>query len=387
MKKKYSINFLLILILSIITMLMWSNRKLFLIINNYYMEIFTFFNILLFTINIKQIARKNKIAIISFLILIIVLIFMLEKNGTGLGSIAVILNTIIIYYYSTAIENLNRSEIKTILSCYVIMGIAFCISEKTGYNSNTVGMISLINIIMLTIYYTYCNKKTNKILSIFFIIINIFQMGISDARSSIMGLMIFFILMIVPNKIISNKIVYKPICLLATIGSIIWISIYIYMWENNIEILTSFSNKSFFSGRQNIWYEVLNEFYKNPIWGLGSKYVLKSHGEFECHNYMLNMMAVYGLIIFVPFLVYTIKFLFNLCGKMYKSKRIQIMVSGVIATFLVGFFENNLSTFKFMIFNAILYVFIFSEYKTFKDEKKEEKKKDERNNYFYTNIQ
>ena len=248
---------------------------------------------------------------------------------------------LIAIFISFPYYKINIKTIKLILLFMFIYIIVYNFISHLGLNLNTQGYVYLLLCIYSTLYFDF-NKKLN-IFNILVILITWYQVQLSESRGALIGLIIFLILRyIISAKLWSNKIVYNLIIFILTTGAIIFASIYVYMWKNNVHLDISFSSKNLYSGREAIWDEAFILIKQFPWTGIGSAYKIQSYSNFNIHNSMLNLVLVYGIPVYI-FIVSVITIALNKIRKyIVNDKRVKTIIAGFFAILQVGFFENNL---------------------------------------------
>lgn len=299
-------------------------------------------------ININIIYKDKNQLFLTMLIIIIALIGMLV-NSSNLGVLLVIVNFLLMLLVSRSIK-ITQSFMLTLSLMFMLLFLYWIILSPEGFNTNSIGLVALTTYIGTS--FLLRSIKGKIVRESFFLVITyvVIQAIVnSKSRSSILGLIIFLLLSyVIPKKIWLNKKVQRLICLFVTIGSIGFVLFYLYMWENNISFNIEGVNKNFFSGREAIWYELLNLFKDNLIFGLGSNFNLQSHPNINVHNSMYNILVIYGIPIFVLIFIQIWKLFSFLCLDKERNKYFVLSMAGFISIAIQSFFENTLISANFI---------------------------------------
>lgn len=297
--------------------------------------------------------------------------------GSNKGCILVVVDFMLILYLSDKIA-FSRTESLFTLIYTAFFFIYWTIDVKgyfKGYNTNYGGLILITGFAALMIILQVLNVKilaemkslksgnddslttldndsTYKItlarnivyallyaviIALAFVIISWYR-----SRTALMGLVALLAIMIIPNVIISNKVVYTIITVLATAGSIAFSGLYILlgkMGDGEIQLFY----KSVISGRNDIWSELWDAYLQQPITGIGSSYEMKLDymaGVFEAHSAMMDILVVHGLIVFIPLCTLLIVKILKLRNQTAASSIGKVIFAAIICILVTGFFEN-----------------------------------------------
>ncbi|MDD2391381.1 MAG: O-antigen ligase family protein [Bacilli bacterium] len=346
--KKNKFNQIIYIVMLILFFLNWSTPSIHIKIREI-LPVFTALLLLfLVLININEIYKDNKQLFIFIFIIILTLIGMVVNNS-NLGVFFVIFNFSLMLLVSSKVEFTDRFII--ILSCLFLLFFFYWITLcPEGFNTNSIGLVTLVTYIC-SLYFIFSIKESffKKILILLITFIAYKNVLVSESRSCFIGLISFtFLCYIIPKKMWLNNKSLKFIYLLITIGSIYFVMLYIFMWENNITFIIEGFSKNFFSGREAIWYELWNLFKLNPIFGLGSNIDLTSNSNLNVHNSMYNLLVIYGLLIFILIIIQICKHFSNISLDKNKNKFILISFAGFISIAVQSFFENTLISVNFI---------------------------------------
>lgn len=271
-------------------------------------------------------------------------------NGGGIGSLLVLYNFTTLVYISTYLEIHNIRLIKCLAICYVLLMLYWLLwGNLSLYNKNTIGIIALLGVCFGAIYSSTLKSRIKRCLFLAFLLLVAYQVEnqISESRTCLIcGLLLIVMVYILPVKIFSIKSVYCTICFLLTIGSLIWTRLYVYLYQNSIEISFGMSTKRFFSGREMIWIEMWKQLEEKWIAGVGTGYQMNSIASrgFNVHNSIFNFLVVYGVFVFVLIMAIIIYKFY----RQYKKVRFRkldlsfISMSCVFIIFFHAFSETTL---------------------------------------------
>lgn len=354
--KKYNVQELILLIYIIYDMIMLTIPVIGKIFEQYIMFINLGVGSFLFIINIK---KYNLKILLLIGLLIVNSIAGALINDTGFGSLITIINLYIMLLYSKEVD-IRKNFINTSAKIVLIGNLIFLIMNKTRFNTNTIGYLCFVMTVFIFILYQSTAKKTFvfKLVMLGIFIANMVFLYLSDSRATLLGTIAFLIIMIFP-VLINNKKIFKTMTILIILGTILFPYIYVGMWKNNVEINTGQGNKKFYSGRQIIWYRMMEEFEGKELYGIGSNFrVYSKDPNLNVHNSLFAIYMIYGLINFAIFLPLFIKFIWGMQANAI-GKINRIAIAGIIGMIIVSYYETNLIwsdlNMFFVIFSCIAY--------------------------------
>ncbi|AOS98776.1 hypothetical protein ESP131_00015 [Exiguobacterium sp. U13-1] len=350
------INYTIISIMFSLFLIMWLQI-------NIYLELAQIFPLIVFILltilvvsNSNRIIVDKKISLIIFLITITSIIGILINNS-NIGTLFGILNLCIIFLISPYIQvNIEIIKVFSILSLLGLIYWSFIPPE--GFNTNSIGIITLVFFIFSQFLLESIKKKLFKIpIIIFTIIISWNSVITSESRASLIGLVFFIILnYLIPYRILYKKIVIKFLVCLVTVGSIGYVFLYIKLWQINYDLVWSYSDKSLYTGRELIWIDLWNAFKESYFFGLGSNYQLQTHDVLNVHNSMFHILTIYGIIVFILALTLIYYFFTNKVQyKIGSNPYYGVALSGFLSLSLQSFFETTLVSSSF---TPIIIVFL-----------------------------
>lgn len=306
---------------------------------------------------IRQNSIKVELRVIAFLLSFMFCNYLLHVGKVGLGIILILL-LFVVQLMAFRNMKLKKRALYSISACFFLFLLLYTfIPLKDYFNTNTVGFVFLTCGIYSTLM-VRTNSFYGIFLNIFVSIFVIMGILIYDCRTSLLAYCFYLLMKMLPVRLIYSSLKYKGLLFMFTFGSILFVFIYIMLFENRIDLQDyfSFSEKSVYSGRQMIWIEVLSLFGNSPFWGIGSHVSLLSHDEFNVHNSMLHYLVVYGLPVYLMILF----MLYRISSTFYKYVDDYIVKNGLAALFayfLVAFTETNLIQEVFVSFLPIAIIY------------------------------
>ena len=287
---------------------------------------------------IKQFDNKFIYKVACITVGVLYLNFVLMQGNTGYGSIILLLSMLSVYV-SLDIINIKYTDIVHVSYLFFICLILYYFIPKNEYNPNTISFIFASFYIFSTLIVPN-NIKSYIFLLFIFVFFATSQAG---SRTVMVALFCYLLFRIIPAKFYQNKYCLTALMLVLTVGSIVYVHLYIYLYMNDLvlDVFAQFSDKKFFSGREVIWLEVTNLLSEHPITGIGSNINLSSYDNLNLHNSILNLCAIYGYIIGALVIYVYIKIVVNL-SEYTSSYIIKNSIAGYFFFFIVGLSETCL---------------------------------------------
>ncbi len=302
-------------------------------------------------------ARQN----IQFASLILLLTLNYIFTDSGIGGL---LNILTIFLFISSVNNsywITERIIRylSIVSLFCLIHFYSIYVSIDTVNTNTLGLISYYLILSIMPLFIVCRTLSGFrrfisfsiliICSILAILIILF----SGCRSALWGFMASIVMfLLITFKLLSNKLLnILTFCLVFGGGA--YAALNAYLFNNNIEasflsFLRSEEKDYVFSGREAIWAELLELFYKSPIIGSGNHLTLMSFESVACHNSVLAITCLYGLpislIIYISIWKITQRIL-----PITHNVLIRIFFCSFCSNMIVGFYESTIvDDFRFM---------------------------------------
>ncbi len=177
------------------------------------------------------------------------------------------------------------------------------------------------------------------------------------SRCALLGLVVFTLLVIVPEKWWKSRVFYSCLVYLMTIGSIAVSLLYVWLGRFSDRFAIRIFYKDIISGRNEIWSDLWGAFLKSPVTGIGSSYTINVDwmgGVFEVHNGFLDILIVHGVIVFAAVAYLLIKRLLALHERIRSDRTAVLAVSGVFAILATSFMENFFIVPPFLLCTLVL---------------------------------
>lgn len=342
------INYAIFSIMFFLFLIMWLQINIYLeLVQIFPLVIFTLLTILVVS-NSNKIVGDKKISMIVFFIIMTAVIGIVINNS-NIGTLFGVINLSIVFLISPYIQ-INQKIIKffSILSFLGLIYWSFIPPE--GFNTNSIGVITLVFFICSLFILGSIKRKIIKIpVIIFTIIMSLNSIITSESRASLIGFIFFIILnFLIPYKILCKKTIVKFLVYLVTLGSIGYVFLYIGLWKMNYSLAWSYSDKSLYTGRELIWIDLWAAFKENYLFGLGSNYQLQTHDVLNVHNSMFHILTIYGILVFMLSLTLIYYFFSKKVHYRVESNPFfGVALSGFLSLSLQSFFETTLVSSSF----------------------------------------
>ena len=248
---------------------------------------------------------------------------------------------------TASIFSISRDTLKILL---LIFGLYWLYSLTQnyyvlGYNPNGAACIVFYLCMILislsnAVFNNYKIKRIVNILIIITTIINIYKYNCRNITIVLIGLGIISLVNLVKFFNNNKKRLVNTIFLLITIGSLLITKAYIFLFQHGMSInLSFFRQKDFFSGREIIWINLYNGLRNNILFGIGTKSIwFPNNGA---HNYMLNVLSLFGVPHFLVFMFLIYNYLKKLFKVKFDVNNIFCFMS-ILSLFVTEFFEASL---------------------------------------------
>lgn len=277
--------------------------------------------------------------IIVYTLQVIFLLITLVFKGTGIGSILHILVITSILMIAPKIE--ITSQIDSIIRKYLpIYYLLFLCTSKEHLNTNYVGYIFLCLFILSVIAYKLYNRGNFSKLAIMLIITLLFTYCFR-CRTAMLASIIYFLLILLIKNVYQKKVFKASISTFIVFGSLLFSICYVALWKSGFYInLTFFVGKSLYSGRNSLWAEALDLIVKNPIIGVGSKYILNSFPTYAFHNTVFMICVTFGIPTLLLYYYNLTNFIKEVYSKLTNIAFDKVVIASIIILFFVDFFES-----------------------------------------------
>lgn len=265
---------------------------------------------------IKKIKEKD-IDLFALIAVAVIAAINIVIVDSGYGCFFVVTNFAMICYLSSHIR-FHRWQLYLFGSLYTLMIIywffgvyTWMFADYTSFamNTNTAATFTVFTMMYVLVFFEELYEK-NRLAGLLITIALVKCLQISlyhRSRGAFIMLGAFLLLRyIVPKKFWAKKAFYNAVCIFATLGSLVFVAVYIVVGTSGVNFRMPFFYKNIFSGREAIWLEFWNLFIKKPLTGIGTNVTITSFFEYNVHNAMYNILVIHGVIVFalVLFLLY-----------------------------------------------------------------------------------
>ena len=318
-----------------------------------YVGVFVFLCLGLLTINnvdIFALLRKKDRDLIVLIILMAVTLINLLIAGSGLGAFFVAADFMLIFFLSGRIR-LSEKSIIIMAGCYALLLLYwfFIAYPKLfedyayyGYNTNTAATFTIYTLLCAFLLTVILSEKKgweepSGLLMTLFMVKGVQLALYLRARGAFIMLILFMVLwFLVPKKWWDVKGFYYGIWILATLGSLLFVAMYVVVGATGVNFRLPFFYKDIFSGRDKIWYEFFTLFIKKPLTGIGTNVEIESFFEFNVHNAMYNFLVIDGIPVFAGIMY----FIFTFAKKAFRRASGRRLTLCALVIILSVFFES-----------------------------------------------
>ena len=371
--RRKTVNFCVLLILFIIYALTFTIAKFYDMINivyscagvvNFVLLIVLFLNNVMFDgkdrrfLEFLDIKEKDNIENYILGILVFVTGLNLFIVDSGKGAFFVPVNFMLIWYLSDKLY-LDGKQLKILAGIYMgyilfYLFIAyprlFTTFENYKYNTNTAATFMIYTMlcafILLEMFY-----ERSPVIGLFMVAILLkgFQMSLWHRARGAFVMLIMFMLFrfIIPKKWWDSKPFYTILCLFATLGSLMFVGLYVAVGTTGANFKLPFFYKEVFSGREAIWQELFRLLVNRDkpymlFTGIGTNFELESFFEKNVHNAMYNFVVIHGIIVFAGILYFVFKRLQKFRKNVTASRVAMCAMCALMAVFFESFFDVDL---------------------------------------------
>lgn len=356
-KSKLKINDIILMIMLFISLISYLFSGLYNLFTKASIIINVMFIFIVFLLNIDKFKKCKKQIVLVYLFQIIILLFTYFVKGTGVGSILHMFVITSILIIAPRIEMSNKIE--KILRYFIpIYYILFILTSKEHLNTNYVGYIFLcLFIISISVYNLHNKGNFSKL--ILFLLLTLVLTYSYRCRTAMLACIILFIMLMIPNKIYTKNYLKIGIPIALIFGSLIFAFLYVSLWKSGFYInITFFAGKSLYSGRNSLWDEGFQLIVNNPLFGVGSKYVLKSLPAYALHNTVLMITVTFGIPNLILYFYNFTNFIKEIYRRAVLNNYFRVVVSSIFILFFVDFFESYTywSNYNYLLFFVIVLI-------------------------------
>lgn len=224
-----------------------------------------------------------------------------------------------------------------------------------GYNTNYGGLIliagfAFLMILVQALREVLAKKDSYKVWKWVLLVLQLFFFALSyniiawyRSRCALVGWVALLLLILLPSKVIGNRVCHALICFFSTFGAVLVSAVYVWLDKVKDVFRIRIFYKDILSGREEVWSELWSAYLKHPITGIGSAYEMQvdfMRGAFEVHSGLLDLLFVHGIAVFVA----ACTFLFF---RLLKTRMIvsldsigKVIFAAMVAILVTSFFEN-----------------------------------------------
>lgn len=328
--------------------------------------------VLLIFQNIRVIGKRIRLIII-YLNIVSIAITVFFHGGFGSAVMAMNLILAAMIYNNIKIERAVYKKLHLILAIvltfYVLTAdISYIGTTNVGdifgnqFNSNMFAMLTLAAYLHWICFLFESKLRRWKRVITFTVLscVTIYYVWISKSRTAIIAVLFFWVLFFLKKSAFENK-KFHALVVMLLIASCVFPIIYVAIANKfaNIIIL----DKSFFSGRQNVWNSAFEAIVKYPIFGSANEVMLRDVSgrmTVSTHNMMLGFMKMFGIVPSVTIILYLV----NNNANSHYGLRLRIPQFAFMATIPCVFFESfYTNSHLYMLFAFFMLEFIAKETK------------------------
>ena len=293
---------------------------------------------------------KWKLKVIGWMSLVLLFASVINISSFGIGSILTIVRFLLFMLLVTKIE-IKKIYVPFMLLLFIVQLVLMRFVDLSLYNTNTVGLVYMTLGVYILLLINPGNKRS-WLVSLLITAYIEYQIWLSDSRTCMAAFMLFVVGLMSSKYVLRSKLILVLIMCALTIGSMIYVRTYVYLWENNlvdqdiVKESMDATGKRVFSGRERIWQECLQLLSEKPLTGTGSKIKLKSFVEVNLHNSMLNFFVIYGYVVGVLVMYMIIRTVLDLQPYM-RNRRVRNSVVAFMSFLFVAFSETNFVVLSF----------------------------------------
>lgn len=311
-----------------------------------YMSIFMIY-ILFILLIVKKRIKKQDLLLLLLIVTLILINCILNKRYLSIKEIRDLIYIFTLFITLTIANRIPEQLIEilkkmTYIPFYITLLFSVIACFKSSYDlqdySNSLYLNFqnpniLANVLLIILVYLYLERNKKNIIGI---LLGTILLYLTNARSAFISWIIFLIFNFTLGNLLKyffrKKIIKFIICNIPTIIVIIVFSINKYL-----NSLFSFNGKKGLSGRDVIWNDLLQSMLQSK-----ESFILGLNGHINAHNVYMQILAKFGIVIFLLFIYYFIKILLE-NNKANITKRAVSIYLSIIILLLNNSFENSLS--------------------------------------------
>jgi len=306
-------------------------------------------------LNLRSIRNEYVILIFFNILSVICTLVMYKGIGVALIFLTLLLSCVCFNSISFSKEARRWAYLICCLGLLVMLASASDIYRPYGWlvfidkygnvvNNNTLGIFSVgFCFCLVTWNDIRKGKKWKKIISFVTFAVTFYFVFLTECRSAMLVLLLYFVLQLVIKKKLSD-IVFRRSVMFVLLLSLLFTFFYAVLysvWPNARRW-----GKELFSGREGIWIVSCEQIKTNLIFGSGTEFTVS--GFESVHNMLLGVWKNMGVIPMISIIA-----VFVIRGRVPISRKQQIMLLSIL---IFSFFESFMMDFKFL----LLFVFLLT---------------------------
>ncbi|MBQ3785678.1 MAG: O-antigen ligase family protein [Lachnospiraceae bacterium] len=263
--------------------------------------------------------KKRELSLYALIVACPLALLNLFIIGSNKGCILIITNFLLLWYMADKVK-FSKLQMRFMYGVFVLVFLVWIIIDLAfSYNSNTGASVTVFTFMcVMTYLVNFTRKKEIYGLITTLIIVRVINLVLWHlARGAFVALFLFlFFYYVIPKKWWADVKKVKALSLFSTLGSIVFVFIYVAAAATGFNFKMPFFYKNLFSGREQIWMEIFDKLKQHPLTGIGSGYELESFFEYNIHNVMYDILAVHGVIVFVLAMYIILNKMFMIPGRL-----------------------------------------------------------------------
>lgn len=289
--------------------------------------------------------------LLYFTFLFIYSLFQMDIEGIRISTKAIVYGSILFLIGFTKWNKLKLLIIAYMFSIFTLIILFHWLQvreiftyEWFFHNPNTLGIFIYCVIFIHFLALSISKNTVNRVIFGLLLIIDLLLLYVSSSRGTWLALGVSILFIIICRYITLNKIFYNLSFFTIIFGVLFFSYVYpkLYTTELGEKIdyfLYTYTGKSFFSGRQDIWLQLLYAIEQKPLLGYGistsaSDFLIH---DFTAHNMYLSTLLESGLI---GLLLYCV-LLYSIWNSLYPNKNLNKDQRNMLKLF-IGFFAGLL---------------------------------------------
>lgn len=172
------------------------------------------------------------------------------------------------------------------------------------------------------------------------------------SRTAFMALIAFAIMILLPRKLIGNKVAFNIFSVLVLAGGFLFPVVYIYIGNRVNAVDYQMFYKSLIDSRYPVWKDLFTIYSNYKMTGVGTIYTandLYRPGLLDTMNTYLDLLVVYGPFVCAGTLLLIFRSLNKLNDKVRKNAFSKLFYVGIMVMLIASYAESMIMTVPFMI--------------------------------------